>query len=84
MEQVESSGGNAYSSKISGAVKREEESILIGDIEQEVKNKKDELFAKLFGNKENAQPNFIIDKPGRYSLQPQPIGTLKVTEIPTN
>jgi hypothetical protein len=56
---------------------------LIGDIEQEVKNKKDELFAKLFGNKENSQPNFIVDKPGRYSLQPQPIGSLKLPETTT-
>lgn len=62
-------------------MKKEDESILIGDIEQETRTKKDELFAKLFGNKENSQPNFTtIDKPGRYSLQPQPLGAIKIQD----
>ena len=48
-------------------MKREDDSILIGDVEKDVRTKKDELFAKLFGNKENSHPNFV-DKPGRFSL----------------
>lgn len=68
-EHEESTEENIGSSKNSSAVKREEESILIGDVEKDVRTKKDELFAKLFGNKENSHPN-SIEKPGRFSLQP--------------
>lgn len=57
------------------------EPFLQGEIEDERGGAKDKMFSHLFGNKENSHPN-MLDKPGRYSLQPQPLGGLKLHETP--
>ncbi|CDW72561.1 nli interacting factor-like phosphatase family protein [Stylonychia lemnae] len=76
-EHEESMEDNKSSDKHQSAQKVDTDPFIQGEIDEERKDEKEKTFSHLFGNKENSAPNFI-DKPGRYSLQPQPLGLIKL------
>lgn len=68
------------SSSNSGSAKKNIDPFKLSELEiEKASAKKEKSSEQKRFNKENSHPN-LIDKPGRFSLQPQPLGGMKLNE----